>query len=167
MLIQLLLRYLTYILCILWAGVANTQETTSAYLPDVFQIGEYTEAYESLHMNHLNLMEVCDDDMQLAFGRWMHMLNAIDAHSEDLGVDLKGVKLWIHVFWDQQGNIKHLAFHPKPTSKFMNINELTALFKNFVKDYKLPLQAEMDYTHYGSAEFPTLATRLALKENKN
>ena len=145
--------------------IGVTQEND--YLPQVFQIGEYTTAYEKLHLDHLNLMEVCDDNMELAYEKWMHMLNAMDVYSEDLGVDIKGVKLWLHVFWNNEGQIAYLAFHPKPTSKHMNNNELMAFFKNFVRDYMLPLKTDKKYMHYGSAAFPTLATRLALKRGKN
>ena len=122
-----------------------TAQEVPETLPPVFQIGEFTERYENLHLHHINLMEVCDDNIELAYDHWMHMLDAMDQLSEELNIDLRGTKLWLHVFWDQEGNIRHLAYHPKPTSKFVEINILTAFFKNFVRNYQMPLQSEMRF----------------------
>lgn len=145
----------------------EAQTVQSTALPDVFVIGDHVEDYEKLYLRNINLLEVCKDDMKMAFENWMHMVERMDDLSQELGVDLKGIKLWINVFWDPEGNIKHLAYFPKPNSKNIEYNLMTAFFKNFVKSYQLPLKASQDFSHYGSAAFPTLSDRLASKNQKN
>ncbi len=145
----------------------EAQTVESPDLPNVFVIGDHVQEYERLYLKNINLLEVCKDDMKLAFENWMHMVEKMDDLSQELGVDLKGIKLWLNVFWDAEGNIKHLAYYPKPTSKNIEYNLLTAFFKNFVNSYQLPLKASQDFSHYGSAAFPTLSDRLASKSQKN
>ena len=159
-----------YIL-VAFIGLSHTfyaQVTNSdVELPKVFQIGDFTEDYEKLYLSHINLLEVCDDNMQFAYDQWLHMLNKMDDMSGELGVDLKGVKLWLNVFWNKDGVINHLVYRPKPNSKNLDDATLSAFFKNFVKHYQLPIKADQSFTHYGGAAFPTLSSRLAMKNQKN
>lgn len=145
----------------------QSQSNASFVLPNVFIIGDHVEEYEKLCMQNVNLLEICDDNMKLAFDGWMHMLERMDDFSQEVGVDLKGLKLWLNIFWDQEGRIKHLAYYPKPNSKQLEYPILTAFFENFVKSYQLPIQADQSFTHYGSASFPTLSDRLASKNQQN
>ena len=142
---------------------AQSQSDVVLDLPVVFILGDHVEEYEQLYMRNANLLEVCDDDMKLAFESWMHMVERMDAYSQEIGVDLKGLKLWLNVYWNDQGRIKHLAYFLKPNSKKFEYSLLTGFFESFVERYQLPVKADQSFTHYGSAAFPTLSDRLASK----
>jgi len=143
----------------------KTQIGDTSVLPDVFLIGEYESAYEQLVQSSGDmLLSVCDNSMDEAFNKWNIMLLEMQTYAEELNFDIKGIKIWINVFWDADGSIRHIVYYPKPNSKSINYQELTAFFKNFKKVYKLPVEHESRYSHYGIASFPTFAKVTAKQE---
>jgi len=125
-------------------------------LPISFVIGENEEAYSQLMLKYeTGLIEICEDDMDLAFQKWSSMLMEMEAYAERIDFDIKGVKLWLNVFWDADGNIKHIGYYLKGNSRNLSSEELSAFFSSFSRHYRFPLVADKAYSHYGSASFPT------------
>ena len=156
---------LGYLLAFSQPESVNDQIGDTSSLPDVFLIGEYESAYEQLVQSSGDmLLTVCDDSMDKAFNKWNIMLFEMQSYAEELNFDLKGIKIWINVFWAEDGTIRHIVYYPKPNSKHINYHELTAFFKNFKKVYKLPIQHDSRFSHYGIASFPTFAKITAGQE---
>ena len=92
----------------LFAGSAFTQDTT---LPKVFALGEQEKAYEQLNKTYSQtLLEASGNDIKLAFTYWLDMMEAMDKYAEKIKFDLKGIRLWIHVFWAEDGTIDHIGY---------------------------------------------------------
>jgi hypothetical protein len=64
--------------------------------------------------------------------------------------------MWLKVFWNEDGSIKHIAFHLKPGSKNVDTEALTRFFSSFMKLYKSNFKATENFSQYSSASFPTL-----------
>ncbi|MEM1323515.1 MAG: hypothetical protein AAGG75_24835 [Bacteroidota bacterium] len=159
-------RFLLIILCCCFFSIIQAQTSQNVaptpgnsedtILPKAFIIGEYEKQFETLNIEHSTmLLAVCDNDMNLAFSKWLSMLKEMEAYADVIGYDLKSLKLWLNVFWEKEGKIKHIAYYPKPGSRNVNLEELSAFFSSFMNHYTFPLVAEVDYSHYGSASFPT------------
>lgn len=134
---------------------ANTQGGKDTIHPKSSLIGEDEQHYEYLSMEHqTSLLTVCEQDMTVAFNKWVSMLQEMEAYADLIEYDLKGLKLWLNIFWDDNGKIHHIAFHPKPVSRNTDIAELKAFFSSFMNHYTFPLAADTKYSHYGSATFP-------------
>ena len=146
-------------------GTRPTYEVThSDTLPTVFKIGENEAAYEALVTECSNpLLTVCKDSMDLAYRRWMTMLSEMEVFAEKSDFDIKGIKIWLNVFWSPEGEIKHLVYFPKPNSRNMDFDLLTKFLFNFVDHYKMESLDDYCFSHYGSAAFPTFAD-IYLKE---
>ncbi len=130
-------------------------------LPLVFQIGEYEESYEHLLGEYPEmLLGICDNDMSVAYDKWIAFLMEIEQHAESIGVDILGVKMWLNVFWDKNGNIQHIAFHLKPNSKNISTKDIENLLTDFATHSHLNVIAEKPFSHYGSATFPTFPRRV-------
>lgn len=128
-------------------------------LPSVFLIGEHEISYNKMLRNQPDLlMSVCDDDMDKAYSTWLNFLVEVERFAIENDVDIKGVKLWINVFWNPDGSIKHIAFYPKPNSKNMDYDYVSALFKEFAKTQNSGLVHNKMVCHYGSASFPSFIT---------
>lgn len=124
-------------------------------LPPVFLIGEYENQYNELIEDYETLLfTVCDFDMDKAFSKWQSMLIEMNAFAKSNDVNLDGIKIWLNVFLEKDGQISHLAYYLKPMSKNMDDLVLNALFKEFIKSYRFPLLAKGKYSHYGTASFP-------------
>ncbi len=125
-------------------------------VPKVFMIGEYEPQFEKLIEEHeFLLLTACNNDMNLAFEKWSSMLVDMEEHSDAVNYDLKGVKVWLNIFWAADGHIKHIAFYLKPNSRNVDTEKLTLFFISFINNYQFPLMAEDKYSHYGVASFPT------------
>ena len=125
-------------------------------LPKVFLLGNHEVAYEKLSGEGTSLLAVCKDDVIAAHGKWNSLLKEMEAHAEMINYDIKGVKMWLHVFWDNNGKIDNIAFYLKPNSRNVKTEEMTAFLTDFVNNYRLPAQHDERFSHYSGAAFPTL-----------
>ncbi len=123
-------------------------------LPKIFMIGQNAESYEKLISKATSLLQVCQNDVYLAYEKWLHMLGDLEATAQQLGISLKSTKFWFSVNWNPDGTIQHFAYYPKPGS--VNISEtiLVQLLETFVANYRLPIHSEMAFHNYGSVAFP-------------
>ena len=136
----------------------EADQSSKKNLPEVFQIGEHEEAFEALSFTYnTSLLAACDENMDMAYKKWLDMLQSLESFGHSNGVDLNGVKMWLNVFWDKNGGIDHMAYFLKPQSKNIDQRYLTALFKEFSLTYQFPLTYPGKYSHYGLARFPVFA----------
>lgn len=158
----ILCSFLVLPISLLAVSAEKTTEIDS--LPPVFMIGEYEYEYESMvkDCNKL-LLEVCQDSMELAYKHWLLMLHDMEIYAESQKFDIKGIKIWLNVFWNEDGNINHFVYYPKPNSRNTDFTKLTIFLEKFLLHYKFPLDYQSCYAHFGSATFPTFA-KLYLQE---
>ena len=147
--------------CISSWTFGQTTENEQFVLPATFLIGEHTEYYEELSFQHPEiLLSVFQNDMDLAFERWAGMLVEMEHYAEEILFDLKGVKIYLHVYYNADGTISHLSFYPKPNSRNVPVEELNTFFKSFVKRYQMVVSSTKGYQHSGSAAFPTFFSKV-------
>jgi hypothetical protein len=151
------LKYLIALTLILCLDFVIAQSPGSAVaVPKVFLIGEYEDQYMALSKQHPAIfMSVYSNDIDRAFRGWSDMLMDMEDYAEELKFDIKGVKLWFNIYFNPDGTISHFAFYPKPNSRNVPVEHLSAFFKNFVAHYKLPVKADKAFHHSASGGFPT------------
>jgi hypothetical protein len=129
-------------------------------LAKVFVLGEGEERYEQLTSTYTQtLLGACQNDIEVAFGRWLDMMRAMDAHADKVNFNLKGVKVWFHVFWSENGAIDHLGFLLRPDSRHVEVAELRAFFSDFIAGYQFNVRADRKFSHYTGATFPTISEK--------
>ncbi len=149
------------------AKYINAQDSNIKNLPKAFQIGEYEEGYGNLiKLYPKSLLNISNDSIELAYINWMYLLYDMEQHSKKINFDLKGLKIWLNVFWNKNGNIDYITYYPKPNSRNMEFNELTAFFIDFINHYKKRSSGKDNYAHFGSARFPSFAEKYIPKEQK-
>ena len=155
------MKYLLFITLVILQDIAFAQSTASTVsVPQVFLIGEHEDQYMDLSKKHPAIfISVYGNDIDRAFRGWSEMLMDMEDYAADLNFDILGVKLWFNIYFNADGTIKHLAFYPKPNSRNVPVEHLTAFFKNFVAQYQLPVKAEKAFQHSASAGFPTFFHR--------
>jgi hypothetical protein len=130
-------------------------------VPKVFLISEDDQAYGDLVSSTPNLLlQVCNNSMEEAYKKWVYMLADIEDSAEAKGFDIKGLKIWINVFWNMDGTIEHIVYYPKPNSKNIEYSEFTNFLNDFSKDYQLDIKSSSNFVHYGSASFPTFVDQM-------
>jgi len=158
------LRHFLFILLFLFASSLAIGQVASA---NVCLIGENESEYEQL-MGECStpLLYVTDNSMDEAFDIWTDMLAKMTSNASDQGLDIKGVKIWINLFWEADGSIKKIVYYPKPKSKNMDFDKLTSFFQSFSEDYNLDIDYETCFSHHGTAAFPVKPISKAIPEGK-
>ena len=131
--------------------------------PTAFVINQHPSTFEVLNKEYSTLLlSACEEDMNKAYGTWKVLLNEISSFAFERDMDITGVKMWLKVFWSQDGQIQHIAYDLRPESKSVNKNELTTLLQEFVSSYDNSLtNSTSKFSHYGSVSYPksSVATR--------
>lgn len=130
-------------------------------------IGEDEKEYEQLMAScGTPLLYVSGNSMDKAYDIWTQVLADMTSKADTQGLDIKGVKIWINMFWEADGSIKKILYYPKPKSKNMDFDQLTAFFNSFASDYNLDLDYESCFSHHGTAAFPVTSILTNANEGK-
>jgi hypothetical protein len=144
------------------ASLGFAQEDTNK----VSLIGENEKEYEQMMTQcSTPLLYITNNSMDEAYNLWTNMLAKMEADASDQGIDIKGVKVWMNLFWEADGSIKKIVYYPKPNSKNMNFEQLTAFLQIFADKYVLDISHDTCFSHYGSATFPVF-TKIAVQNGK-
>ncbi len=148
-------------------GLLSAQSEGVNELPRAFQIGEYETGYGNLIKHYPeSLLSVSNDSIELAYINWMYLLNDMEKYSRKIDFDLKGIKIWLNVFWNKDGQIEYISYYPKPNSRNMEFKQLTAFFIDFVNNFKSRIRGKDNFVHFGSARFPSFAEKYIPEANK-
>lgn len=155
------MKHLICITLTLIVGSAIAQPPAqTARVPEVFLIGQYEDQYLLLAQEYTQpFLDVYNNDIDLAFKAWSELMMDVEDYAADLSFDLKGVKLWLNIWFHADGTVGHLAYFPKPNSRNVPEEQLTAFFKSFVRQYHLPKSSDKAFQHSASASFPTFFHR--------
>jgi hypothetical protein len=124
----------------------------------VYYIGEDEESYEKMVQEYSTMLfNVCNNDMAKAYDVWSGLMQDFEVYAEKNNTDIKGVRLWLNVFWDKDGSIDYIVFYPKPNSKKINYENIKELLTGFARSYQLPIKYRQKFSHYGSAAFPVIS----------
>ena len=157
------------VLLLLLAGInySAAQNAMVKDLPKAFQIGENEEGYGNLiKLYPKSLLNISKDSIELAYINWMYLLYDLEEHSKKINFDLKGLKIWLNVFWNKNGSIDYITYYPKPNSRNMEFENLTAFFIDFINNYKRRSPGSDNYAHFGSARFPSFAEKYIPKDKR-
>ena len=137
------------------ATAAPGPQPKSKALPTVFVLGDFEASYETLVEGYQrSLLEACDCGQKEAFGKWIGMLNELDVYARKQNVDIRGVKLWLHVFFEADGSVEHIAYHLRPNSRQLDDATLAPLLEGFAGQYTFPVTGEEGFAHYSTGAFP-------------
>ncbi len=141
-------------------SLSNLQAQNGDATPTVFVMGKHEAGYEELTQTYKqSLLEACGNDMKMAFDKWLEMMQQMEAYADEIDYNIDGVKVLMHVFWNENGSIAHLGYFLRPNSRNVPAEELTAFFKSFIRQYKFPVSSERKFAHYTKASFPTFTER--------
>lgn len=134
---------------------AQSASRTDA-LPTVFLIGEYEDQYLDLARRYPAVfVAMFDNDLDAAFKTWSEFLMDMEDTAGQLNFDLRGIKLWLNLYFAPDGRIGHIAFYPKPNSRLVPEEHLVAFFRQFAARHQIPVTWEKGFQHSASVSFPT------------
>lgn len=124
--------------------------------PRVFIIEENELLFEELSKDYSKMMlEACDNDINKSSQEWINMLLQMQKYSKLWNYDrLNGVKVWIKVFCDKRGRIKHIAYAVKPSSRTVDTELFSKFLERFIRVHRMNIRTKANFSHYTSASFP-------------
>jgi len=149
---------LSFIILFSFISVTTAQSGSLDTLPRVFTVGEFSRQYEDLVSEcELPLLQISAMSMDKASKHWLKVMRELELHADSLEFDIRGVRLWINIFWNADGSIKHMVYFPKRNSKNVDFKRLALVLDSFCESAQIKLRAPSCYSHSGSASFPTHA----------
>lgn len=138
--------------------IVSSQVPINTGTQKVFYIGQNEGEYSKAIKEYPeSLLTVSKDSMDLAYVNWMYLMKDIEVYSKKIKYDLNGIKLWLNVFWNKDGKIDVISYYPKPNSRNIEFEPLSNFFTGFINQYLPRLKYKSNFSHYGSARFPSFA----------
>ena len=89
------------ITCAISGLQAQIAESKTNTIPKIFQLGEDENIYDELVKGYpLSLLEASNNDVKVAFDKWIGVLEDMQNYADKIRYNIKGVKLRLHVFWN-------------------------------------------------------------------
>lgn len=128
--------------------------------PQVVNVAQRSELLEELSTDYKSsLFSASDADFIKTTKNWQHVLMGVEKYAEEIDFDMKGVKIWIKVFFAKDGNINHITYILSETSINIDTIELEAFFRSFMKNYKLPVSHDQKFAYDARIQFPLYLMR--------
>lgn len=128
--------------------------------PKVMNVAQNSEILEDLSATYKSsLFSASDADFIKTTKNWHHLLIGLEKYAEEIDFDLKGIKVWIKVFFAKDGNIDHITYILSETSINIDSIELEAFLRSFIKNYKLPISHEQKFAYDARVRFPLYLMR--------
>jgi hypothetical protein len=128
--------------------------------PKVVNVAQNSEILEDLSANYKSsLFSASDADFIKTTKNWQHILIGVEKYAEEIDFDLKGVKIWIKVFFAKDGNIDHITYILAETSINIDTIELEAFLRSFIRNYRLPESHEQKFSYDARIRFPLYLMR--------
>lgn len=128
--------------------------------PQVMNVAQNSEILEDLSTNYKSsLFSASGADFIKTTKNWHHVLIGIEKYAKEIEFDLKGIKIWIKVFFAKDGNIDHITYILSETSINIGTIELEAFFRSFMRNYKLPESHEQKFSYDARIQFPLYLMR--------
>lgn len=131
----------------------------------VSMIGDDESLQSSLNIACSDILLNIDGlNMSQAYTVWLSMLSDLESYADDRNFDINGLKLWMNVYWNEEGTIRQIIFYPKPNSRNIDFEKFGSFMNGFANEYSLQLNHTSCFSHFGSASFPTFYEQLLKKD---
>ncbi len=143
------------LLCFGIIAFATTLHAQDTSLPPVINVAKNSTALDELSNNYQSsLFSASKADFMETGHNWRKLLLSMEQYADKIDFDIKGVKVWIKVFWDKEGNVEHIAYALSDRSINIDLVEWEAFLRSFIRNNKLPLQHSRSFTYDGRVMFP-------------
>lgn len=148
-------KILTILGMLLWSSLLSAQS-----ISPVIDVSNDSKILEELSAEYKSSLFVASDaDFVKTMENWKHTLTAIENYAEEIDFNLKGVKLWLKVFWAKDGQIDHITYYLSETSINIDRIDLEAFLRSFMRKYKLPQSYKQRFSYDARVTFPLYLMR--------
>lgn len=136
---------------ILWTAAAQQPQG----VPPILDGSKYGPVLEELSgVYKSSLFSASNADFAQTVHNWRLFLLSMQEYAESIDYDIKGVKVWLKIYWAKDGSIDHIAYILSDRSININPVEWEAFLRSFMRNYKLPVTHTQRFAYDGQTLFP-------------
>lgn len=137
--------------CLLSIATIKAQQP----LPKVINVAQNSAVLDKLSTQYQSsLFSASDTNFVTTINNWRNFLLSMEQYSETIDFDIKGIKVWLKVFWAKDGNIDHIAYILSDRSINIDLVEWEAFLRSFMRNNKLAIKHKRSFTYDGRLMFP-------------
>jgi hypothetical protein len=145
---------------ILFFTLLLSNTTFAQTIPTIINVRKDTKLLEQLSSDYKSsLFLASDTSFEKTAKNWKHLLSAMEFYSQQINFDLRGVKLWLKVFWAKNGQIDHISYYLSNGSINIGLVDLEAFLSSFIKNYTLPQKHNHRFSYDARIIFPLYLMR--------
>lgn len=131
------------------------QARSNKALPKIINATQNSAALEELSNQYQSsLFSASDTNFVTTINNWRGFLQLMEEYSETIDFDIRGVKVWMKIFWAKDGTIDYLVYALSDRSINIDVIEWEAFLRSFVRNTKLPIKFHRGFTYDGRVMFP-------------
>jgi hypothetical protein len=149
----LVVLFVVFVTSTTW--IQAQDEATQQVWPPVINVAQNSAALDALSNTYQSsLFSASNADFRETVNNWSIFLRSMEQYAEEIDFDIKGVKVWMKVFWAKDGSVNHLAYALSDRSININLTEWEAFLRSFIRNRKMALQHSKGFTYDGRIMFP-------------
>jgi len=128
--------------------------------PKVINISNNSKVIEELSSVYKHsLFLASENDFVKTMENWKRALTDMEQYANEIDFDLKGVQMWMKIYWAKDGNIDHITYYLLDKSINIDTKELEAFLSSYIKNKKLPIKYEHKFSYDSRVVFPLYLMR--------
>lgn len=129
--------------------------TQAQELPKILDANSSDQQLEALSSEYKSsLLTAADTNLTKMVNTWKHCLTAMEFYADKINFDIKGVKMWVKIFWAKDGKIDHIAYYLQDNSINIPKVDFEAFLNSFSKNYQLPIGHKHRFSYASRVQFP-------------
>ena len=141
-----------FLTCSLWINTAVGQYNQVPKIIEGTQNGPLLEELNGQYK--ASLFSASERDFAKTIHNWRLFLLSMQEYAASINFDLKGVKIWLKVYWAKDGSIEHMAYILSDRSINVDPSDLEGFLRSFMRNYKLPLVHKQRFAYDSQVLFP-------------
>lgn len=101
-----------------------------------------------------SLFSASNADFAQTVHNWRLFLLSMQEYAASIDFDIKGVKVWLKIYWAKDGSIDHIAYILSDRSININPQDWEAFLRSFMRNYKLPITHIKPFSYENPISFP-------------
>ena len=144
-----------FFFCSVLAMVLLATTLSAQSIPKIIDGAQNGPLLEELNSTYkASLFSASEADFAKTIHNWRLFLLSMQEYAESIDVDLKGVKVWLKIYWAKDGSIDHIAYMLSDRSININPQDWEAFLRSFMRNHKIPLMHKQRFSYENPVSFP-------------
>lgn len=149
------MRFLLLMLLTCSLSTITFSQVHQQALPTVIEASQHSALLEQLSSTYrASLFSASDTNFVQTVQNWRLFLVSMEEYAEEINFDLKGIKVWLKIFWAKDGTIDHIAYILSDRSINIAPTDWEAFLRSFMRNRKIAVSHQRRFSYDSRVFFP-------------